>query len=370
MPQGEHFWNPYRMVPVREVINRMPPVTHEKFQGKSGKLTCTLENLTPLFIAKNNEGNPRTFLTRDRKHIIPGSSLKGMLRSLAEVVGGGCFVTDKNGRNCHNDFKSCDQVTSLCVACRMFGMMEQRANAKVHTGKVSISDAVIQAENAQTQNYQVLLNGPKSTHRSFYISPHTGDFDGRCRKFYFHQPGINTNFPGIPNNLADRAWTVPALTPGHRFEFDITFSNLRDEELDLLIYILILEEDVQVTIGGEENRIRLNGPLRHKIGNAKPMGMGSCHIRIESLTIFADPASRFLTLAPLDSNNGNGNATLSCDRLAREIEYRIRQFVRDHCPAMDQLRKVLVWDPADPRVFHYPGHTWFGRNGNVRLKLI
>lgn len=97
MPKDEIFWNPYRMIPVRECIERMTPLTDEKFKGKSGVVSCTLQNLTPLFIGKNRH-NSQQFLNRNNSCVIPGSTLKGMLRSLAEIVGGGCFVTDRRGQ--------------------------------------------------------------------------------------------------------------------------------------------------------------------------------------------------------------------------------------------------------------------------------
>ena len=341
MPIGETFWNPYRMIPVREEVEKRSPLTDEKFQGRNGTITCTLKNLTPLFIAESNEGNPKVFLKKNMKHIIPGSSLKGMLRSLAEVVGGGCFVTDNKGSNCHERFKSCDRVTSLCIVCRMFGMMEQQSNAKVHKGNISIGDAVIQTEDIERQNYQVLLSAPKTRHGAFYITPQNRRFDGKSRKFYFHQPQVNDRFPIVPINLIHHAWEVDALTAGHDFQFDVSFSNLREEELNLLIYVLTLEQEVKVTIG-ESDPIELRGPLRHKIGNAKPMGMGSCHIEIVSLTFFADPVTRFSALAPND--NAHQETILNGDRLTAEIDSRINGFVNDHCATMEQLRKVMVWD--------------------------
>lgn len=368
MPIGKTFWNPYRMIPVREEVEKRSPLTDEKFQGRNGTITCTLKNLTPLFIAESNEGNPKVFLKKNMKHIIPGSSLKGMLRSLAEVVGGGCFVTDNKGSNCHERFKSCDRVTSLCIACRMFGMMEQQSNAKVHKGNISIGDAVIQEDNKdiKEEKYQILLNGPKSFHRSFYITPKTGTFDKKSRKFYFHQPQVNNNFPTLEKKLRERAWMVQALTAGHHFTFDVSFSNLCEEELNLLIYVLTLEQEVKVTIG-KSDPIELRGPLRHKIGNAKPMGMGSCHIEIASLTLFADPVTRFSALAPNDS--GNQEIILTGDRLTAEIDSRINGFVNDHCATMEQLRKVMVWDTRDMRTFHYPEFGWFRNAANATTQL-
>src|SRR5271157_3827193 len=96
MPQDEAYWNPYRMVPLRERVVREMPTTDEKFVGLSGTLCCTLENLTSLFIG-GNQYVQNMFVTRSGRPVIPGSSLKGMARSLAEIVGGGCSVTNHDG---------------------------------------------------------------------------------------------------------------------------------------------------------------------------------------------------------------------------------------------------------------------------------
>ena len=110
-----------------------------------------------------------------------------MLRSLAETVGGGCFVTNGEGVSLNNQVAACNTVDSLCVACRMFGMMERnKSNARVHKGNVSISDAMIQEDNPLFENYEILLGGPAVRHRSFYLTPDTDRFDGKSRKFYFH----------------------------------------------------------------------------------------------------------------------------------------------------------------------------------------
>ncbi len=69
-----------------------------------------------------------------------------------------------------------------------------------------------------------------------------------------------------------------ALRPGHHFDFVIHFNNLQEDEFNLLLYLLVLEGDVQVTVGEGEHRRQLRGPLRHKLGLGKPLGMGSVHI--------------------------------------------------------------------------------------------
>ena len=50
---------------------------------------------------------------------------------------------------------------------------------------------------------------------------------------------------------------------------------------------MTLEDNVDVTIG--EKQIRLRGPLRHKIGYAKPLGMGTCNVTIKKLVYFSHP---------------------------------------------------------------------------------
>lgn len=362
MPQSENFWNPYRMVPVRDCIERKSPVSHEKVSGKCGRISCTLENLTPLFVSDGKSGNPRLFLKRNGTPVIPGSSLKGMLRSLAETVGGGCCISDPKANNCHKDYAACSQARSLCIACRMFGMMERKAPVKVHQGNVSIGDALLREESPETERYEMLLGSPDKKHRSFYINPHTGKFDGRCRKFYFHQPGVNQSFPRVLENLKKHAWNVMALKPGHHFDFEISFSNLREEELGLLLYVLHLEDDVGVTVG--EKKIKLRGPLRHKIGNAKPLGMGSCHISVSRLMLLPEPSQRFRSLTAQTWQ------ILEEDALGNQIRQLTQTYVDDqNSETMRQFRKMMVWDEKDERTFRYPDYFWFKNAGNSGKEL-
>jgi CRISPR/Cas system CSM-associated protein Csm3 (group 7 of RAMP superfamily) len=365
MPQDEAFWNPYRLIPVREKVDRQPPITDDKFKGISGIIQCRLTNLTPLFVGKNRN-NHQMFLTRKTEHgeryVIPGSSLKGLLRSLGEIVGGGCFVTgfyDKKDKN----FSPCNDADKLCITCRIFGMMERGKGARVHKGKVSIGDALLVEDKPETSRFQILLANCGTRHEPFYRSPHTGALDGKSRKMYFHQPNRKDSVPNVPENLKPRAEYIDALLPGHHFEFDIQFSNLEQNELDLLLYTLILEEDVKVTIS-ETGQV-LKGPLRHKVGNAKPLGLGSCHIRIIRLALNAEPKERFTSLDRHDR-------VLKDDNLEEEIGNRIKPHISDSSPTMEAMRSLMVWDETDPRDFRYPDYNWFQNsvNSGKTLKRI
>ncbi len=337
MPQDETFWNPYRLIPVRESVDRKPPITDEKFTGASGFIQCTLRNLTPLFVGKSRY-NPQMFLSRiteqGNRYVIPGSSLKGMLRSLAEIVGGGCFVTGfYDSKN--KVLAPCNNAGKLCITCRMFGMMERGKGARVHKGKISIGDALLQEDQPETSRFQILLSSCGTRHEPFYRSPHTGILDGKSRKIYFHQPQRKSSVPNVPENLKSRACHIDALLPEHHFAFEIQFSNLPEEELDLLIYILALEEDAKVSIS--ETGQSLQGPLRHKVGNAKPLGMGSCWIMIDRLTLFAHPKTRFSSL-------GNHDNIIEGTDLENEIKKRVKSYISSTCPSMQALRNCWMYD--------------------------
>lgn len=362
MPRDEDFWNPYRLVPVKNKVDRKSPTTDEKFRGASGNIECTLKNLTLLFVGKNRY-NPQIFLTRKTvqgdRYVIPGSSLKGMLRSLGEIVGGGCFVTGSYDKS-EKKLSPCNNADKLCITCRMFGMMERGKGAKVHKGMVSIGDAVLQEDKPSTGKFQILLSSCGTRHEPFYRSPHTGTLDGKSRKLYFHQPQCKDSVPNVPENLKSRAWYIDALLPGHHFNFEVQFSNLPKEELDLLFYILALEKEVTVSVG--EKGLSLRGPLRHKIGNAKPLGMGSCHISIKRLVLLAEPKERFSSLQVQDQ-------ILEGDELDKEINKRIKRYVDDKSLTMESFRKMMVWDETDERTFRYPNYHWF-KNPQNSVKVL
>ena len=361
MPKDETFWNPYRLVPVRDIVSKKRPLTDEKFKANSGRIYCTIENLTPLFIG-GNRNNPQ-FLTSNGKYIIPGSSLKGMLRSLAEIIGGGCSVTDSKNRF-NKTYAVCDKVDSLCVTCRMFGMMERGKGAKVHKGNVCISDALIREKNPETKLFDVQLFNHATKHEPFYRTPQTGRRDGKSRKFYFHQPKRKNSVPSIPQELMNQAKKINAILPGSQFEFEIDFFNLEKSELELLVYILALEENVEIVI--EDGEIPLKGPMRHKLGYAKPLGLGSCRIDLNKIEYFAAPAKRFSSLGQTE------NTVCEGDTLKTLIKSLTQRFVSDTSVTMQQVRKIMVWDENDPRDFAYPKNHWFDNasNSGKALKQI
>ncbi|KKM12779.1 hypothetical protein SY88_01485 [Clostridiales bacterium PH28_bin88] len=98
--QDYRFLNPYNFVrPLPEtghpILGKKTPPSHAAYEGLSGYLECTLEVVTPLFISDGDPegtGHPvHQFFSLNDRPIIPGSSLRGMLRGVYEAVTNSCF---------------------------------------------------------------------------------------------------------------------------------------------------------------------------------------------------------------------------------------------------------------------------------------
>jgi CRISPR/Cas system CSM-associated protein Csm3 (group 7 of RAMP superfamily) len=98
----ERFVNPYIFMPVSGDVIRTVPTPGTL----SGKITCTIRVVTPLAIpdhekkrlhSKSNEHFEYPFFSKsDGTHFIPGSSVRGVVRSMYETVTNSCFSVNNN----------------------------------------------------------------------------------------------------------------------------------------------------------------------------------------------------------------------------------------------------------------------------------
>lgn len=348
--------NPYAFVPTdfSKPPQRSKPLTHEKFQGRAGRIECRLTAETPIFIPENRERleefehEPQTFITRSGLPVIPGSSLKGLLRSLVETVGNGCYLlfdgkyerrrTDYS-RKLPEAFHNCSKLEELCIACRMFGMLERR---KVLLGNVSVSDARTRPGEYTEHDpiYTKPLMTPKPRHQAFYLNEH-GQIAGR--KFYFHSPNqIQTDTRKTPYNQH-----ICPLNPGSRFTFTVDFQNIRDAELAVLLYALVLEQNPP------------KREMRHKIGLAKPVGLGSVKIEITKISLI-DYQRRYTTSAAPDELTGRDCEAYLAEQLA--------PLAADDSDTLTALRTIWAWKPDDDTRYVYPGQSWFRANSAAPLE--
>lgn len=342
--------NPYDFVPIdwdKSPI-REPASPHDRFSGVSGKIEGTITAETPVFIfdsPKRMRGAEPFITNQQGQHIIPGSSLKGLFRSLVETVGNGCFLffdriyEDEDGNKnidytteLPEDFKKCETV-DLCIACRMFGAMH--SSDMLSLGHVSFNDAVEVSICEHEAVYTIALMGPKPRHEAFYLHPEQGIAG---RKYYFHQPdGIKTT-----HTKTDYNEHITPVDTGSQFAFSLQFTNLETLELQTLLYTLDLEQD-----------------MRHKIGYAKPAGFGSVRFDITKLTLI-DYASRYVA--------NQGTTEYEGKALKTYLPEQTQLFTGDTTsPTLNALRRIWRWDPSDTTSYRYPSQDWFDENSNAPI---
>ena len=343
--------NPYDFVPIDwdKPPIRKPASPHDRFSGTSGKIEGTITAETPIFIfdsPKRMHGAESFITNHQGQHIIPGSSLKGLFRSLVETVGNGCFLffdgkyEDKDINDVIDyttelpeDFKKCE-TADLCIACRMFGAMH--SSDMLSLGHVSFNDAVEVSICEHEAVYTIALMGPKPRHEAFYLAPEwiTG------RKYYFHQP---RGLPAAPQTKTDYNEHIIPVDTGSQFAFSLQFTNLETLELQSLLYTLVLEQD-----------------MRHKIGYAKPAGFGSVHFDVKKLTLI-DYVNRYTANQGITEYEGEGLKTYLLEQT--------QLFTDDTTsPTLNALRRIWRWDPNDTTSYRYPSQDWFDKNSNAPIR--
>ncbi len=133
------YLNPYNFVrylpepdivpddPDAQLLGRCAPPPHDRYVGLTGRITCTLETVTPLFISDSHEVKEQPVTNApDKKHksyrffqyegkdAIPATSLRGMVRSTFEAVTNSSFsVFDVERRL---DFREVDVAQDMKAA--------------------------------------------------------------------------------------------------------------------------------------------------------------------------------------------------------------------------------------------------------------
>jgi CRISPR/Cas system CSM-associated protein Csm3 (group 7 of RAMP superfamily) len=169
---------------------------------------------------------------------VPGSSLKGPIRSLVEAITYSCVNKTRNfwGRHERDDYGECTYRSQrhegeLCVACRMFGAMG-------FEGQIRFADA------PQTAGAVGLHFIP-------------AQYQPRGEKERRH-------YPHALQDPRDPQWPLQIASPGSVFEFHVQFQNLEAGQLGLLL--LALGQGAP--------------PICLKIGAGKNSGLGAVRFRV------------------------------------------------------------------------------------------
>lgn len=237
---------PYNFIPFLET--KYPEIDAENCILK-GKIDLEIKVLNAIHISEDSydmdedETIYKKFYTIGDSYVVPGTSLKGMIRNLAEMVSNSCISATKDEQRFlpKGKEKSCGFM-QRCIICDIFGAMGKKS-------KIKFSD-FIHNKNSGTVDIIGLpvLRTPNIKVSSIYLE--SGVFKGY--KIYNH---------GIDSILKKGEYNCECLMKNSTFKGSVLYEDLNVEELRLLCYSL-----------------GLAGDFNHKLGYGKPAYYGSIEI--------------------------------------------------------------------------------------------
>lgn len=362
---------PYGFVPLVEATERQPVAGHHTLRRDrySGRLILELEVLTPVHVsvgryrlAGNGRGLVGCMASRGGRPVVPGSSVKGVVRSVAEAVSPSCTPRLPNGERSleaalpANNRSSCNgENGTVCVTCRLFGYSVGSRSYRGQVGfgefappsgrEVRIEIHSIPPLNEPFRTYprnNPPFRGKYGNERLYYCrlcqdEPHDcatctkDDYLARLRragparpvrfrgrKFYYHSRQREES-PG------NRYRPYECLPAGARLTGAVFFTNLTRSELSLLAFSL-----------------GLDGSFALKLGYGKPAYFGSIRFHLCGVEWLAGryglPAGEHPDIQEL--------AGLYPQEVAPDLQQRI-----------SILREILDWE-------HPQGRPWPTVQGN------
>jgi hypothetical protein len=234
----------------------------------SGTLELTLRTLTPVhvglgysdfikagdqeYLAALQASKPvREADAVRRRYLIPGSSIKGAVRSIVEAITRSCIRITQGRHRPYipQGYGGCMSVNDLCIACRLFG-------AQDYQGHVSFEDAVAPKGSLVLLGTPLLWT-PARGGRGLPPRYLQGN-QARGRKFYRHARP--------PSGVDPRA----CIKSDAELPLRIHFLNLSEAELGVLLTALGQHPDHRFPI---------------KLGGGKPVGLGSVQIILNRVTL-------------------------------------------------------------------------------------
>jgi len=315
---------PYRFVPLADHIERSEVVGHHKMaEGRwYGYLNLILVAESSVHVASglivhrddlrpyigvdiDPHGDDRLILShvrRDGRRYIPGTSLKGVVRSVVEAVTHSCLQQidekkiDRSARRQDRRLsvllEGCSDETGLCPACGLFGTLG-------YTGRVNFRD-FLQVSGDGRIVHRPIAHPPQpdrsqsNKRQTQGIIYYTSDEKRRLkgRKFYLHGKQ--------PVDATGKYEAVEVCKRGSCFEGRMDVNGLTDAELGLLLWGL-----------GFPDRFRL------KVGGSKPFGYGSVALKTVQVCLVENPLAAYLDY---DDVPARLEETVQLDILARSLK--------------------------------------------------
>ena len=221
----------------------------------------------------------------------PASSVRGMLRSFAEMVLNGCITTTKLDKksedkpnektdydNCIDSewkHEECNVSKGYCNVCQLFGHVDRNTSRGlgnclalpskiwVSEGRLITSQKPILRRTCKRMLYSPVGGNENNIYQSNIYIDKNGNVKLRGRKLYFARKSSETKF--IINNLNDVQFEEKfvVMPKGAKYEVKLTYKDLKKEHFNALCAILLAMKDVHV-----------------QLGRAKAYGFGQCLVSV------------------------------------------------------------------------------------------
>lgn len=318
--RGNPAPKPYAFVPFASAQpdRQQPTLGQQKFgrTGQvSGRLDLELTVKTTTFVASGivargqdvglRESVVKTAVLADQSLVIPGSSLKGVVRSVYEALTKSCVCKTK--AKIPKSLKECSvkgNESKICPACRAFGAMSWQ-------GLIQFTDAKGNTS-VDTIGFMPSLYAPRP--KSPAYTDRQGSLKGR--KFYYQATtAVDKGKQGIP---------VQAAGVNYMFRGQVRVKNLSFAEFGALL--LVLGQDPQ-------------HPLALKAGGGKPVGMGALGTKVAQFEQVTNWPSRY------QSYDATGGNILTGANLEQFMQSAIAEAKKDlvQTQALQTLTQILRW---------------------------
>ena len=298
---------PYFFVPLSKRADRRKALNQQNLLGAdtyAGKLSIAIECVTPLHFGSGqiifDETTKRfihSLLRENDKITLPGSSFKGMLRSVFEAISASCVLNSPRALPLKVEtLGPCSNSSGLCPACSVFGRLSYKGKLRISSFYSDMESDTLNIpqleqpfrtyplpgrgeKNPRTGNERLYygdfhdihgLNVARMTKADFFKRKNReprsgGSFYGR--KFYKHSHGWKVLIERPSKDYYE------CLPVGATLTGKITYQGFTEDELGALFFALGL--------GWEQ-------PIFHKLGYAKPAYFGSV-----KLTVIPEPLPRY-----------------------------------------------------------------------------
>lgn len=233
------------MIPNQQEPGRTEPPPIEDLQAHAviglsdelhtGSIFGIITAQTPIHVGTGQSAS--RFFTVSSVPTIPGSSLKGAIRSLFELITYSCFPHQDSG-----PYQRCAEnkpTSEFCPACKVFGGLGYAGRLYFHPAK------------PPTATQTIVIGVPIQPARSPISDP------GTTRRVFEHVPLDTSN-----------QRSVEVLDTGTELNFRLDFRSMRTDELGLLLIVL-----------GQDP----NAPIYPKVGALKAHGYGVVKITMSSI---------------------------------------------------------------------------------------